>query len=135
MCLNLIFICIEAREKQIREDSSTLRIGVYCMQKKRLGNTDPTQQTISWSEFVGPRYPPKKCTNRMVRFGAANFWTFLRISRPRELGSTYRLLHWNRVPKPLLCIQKKTIWRQTFLALRGRQDFLHLTIKIELENV
>ena len=32
------------------------KIGVYCMQNDQLGNTVPIQQTISWSEFVGPRY-------------------------------------------------------------------------------
>ena len=44
----------------------------------------------------GLRHPPKKCTNLTVWFGAANFGTFLEIFRPHKLGSTYRLLRWNR---------------------------------------
>ena len=65
--------------------------------KKRLGNTVPMQQTISWSEFAGPRYPQKSskisCTkpNHPI---CALFW---RISWPHELRSADRLLRWIRV--------------------------------------
>ena len=46
-----------------------LWIGTYCMQKKRLGNTVPMQQTTSWSEVVGPRYPQiLAAPNKTVRF-------------------------------------------------------------------
>ena len=44
----------------------------------------------------------KTCTNLTVWFGAANIGKFLKISWPRELGSTYCLLRWNHVAKPLL---------------------------------
>ena len=72
-----------------------LFIGVYCMQKNRQGNTVPTQQKLIW--VFGADISSKTCTNLTVWFGAVNFGTSLKISRAHILGSTYRLLQWNRV--------------------------------------
>ena len=50
----------------------------------------------------GAKISSKECTNQTGWFGAANCLSFLRISRPHKLWSTYRLLRWNLVAQPIL---------------------------------
>ena len=52
---------------------------------------------------------------------------FLKISRPPELRSTYRLLRWNIVAEPVLLhtINPNSKTKQN-LVLSGCQDFFHV---------
>ena len=96
MCLNVRFICIETREKTIlftcknswrllRAKQNCLRIGVYCMQKNRLGNTVPTHQTISWSKLWGRDILQRSA--QIWRFGLVQlfFELFWRYLCPKDL--------------------------------------------------
>ena len=53
-----------------------------------------------------------------------NLSTFCRISQPHELRSMYRLLHWNRVAKPVVLSKKNTNLKTIFYWPYGAHRFL-----------
>jgi hypothetical protein len=143
MRLDVRFICIETGRRKdswrsrsflpainlggpVGPTKSFLRIRVYYMQTKRLGNTVPKQKTISWSKFVGQDI--LKRSAKIWRFGLMQlilelFWGYLGPTNSIQLIICCVC----RDAKPLLLNpinpNSKT---KCLLALRGRQDYLPL---------